>query len=476
MATTIKVEPQVIQSGFNEVITVLDSTEKSEPKFNWIVKLYIAGAYSSKLKVSPNPDGFGVVNLSKHIESYLSSNLLLSDLNAFKKIVDSYARYNITIEQEYVKTTGFTTVTDNGGFCQYNFSDNHYFNLEDFVTVSSSTVPAYDGEQEVTNVVSTTAVVTTKVFTLTATGDAVLTSGATSTIPDAAVFSSDRFATNNVLDWIDYNDFDYDDYDMDSANLGLFFTNLENYQTVLIDDHINLNFYNANSDAFALEVSSSLGVTRIENIYDFTSNTTKMLSVGVAPADINNHSGSAVVVVSGSGTNVTTAIDSYSVKLVDNVGTPVSETKYFNMKSECSMFNNYKLMYLNRGGSFSTFNFELGSRKKFKVNRKNYRKNYGVYTDASTSFGWNSFDRGLKSLSTSEIETYTITSDYITEVEGNKIIDLIRSPEVYQLDNNGILRAIDIQTKSVQLKTRVQDNLINYSIDFNYSTQNTTQR
>lgn len=477
MATTIKVEPQVIQSGYNEVITVLDSTLKAEPKFNWIVKLSINGTYSSKLKISPNPDGFGVCNLSKHIESYLTSDLDLSDLNCFKKIPNSYTKYSIAIEEEYVKTTGYTTVTDNGGFCQYNFSDDHYFSLEDFITISSSSVPAYDGEQEITNVVSTTAVVTTEVFSATATGDAVLTSGATTTVTDPAVFSATKYATNNVLDWIDYNSFDPDTYDMDSANLGLFFTNLKDNHTVMIDEHINFNFYNANADAQHLEVVSALGTVRIENVFDFTADATKMLSVGVGSADIINHAGSSKVLISGiTVNNITTDISTYSVQIVDNTGTAVSELFNFTMKNQCSPYTNYKLIYLNRGGGFSPFNFELGSTKSVGVQKTNFRQNYGTYTDATTSYGWNSYDRGNKTLSTDIMESYTITSDYMTPDEGDRIQDLIKSPEVYHLDSNDILRAIDIKTSSVKIKTRLQDKLINYSLKFQYVTKDSSQR
>ena len=75
MAITIELEPQEIQPAYNEVTLVLDSTKKAEPKFQYVIDVNVGGNYSSRLKVQSNPQGFGVANLSKHLESYVSSDV-----------------------------------------------------------------------------------------------------------------------------------------------------------------------------------------------------------------------------------------------------------------------------------------------------------------------------------------------------------------------------------------------------------------
>ena len=483
MAITIAVEPQDWQSAYNEVVTILTSTKYTEPKFNYIVQIYVDGVYSSKLKVAPNPSGFGVVNLSKHIEPYLSSDINLSDSNIFKQIPNSYTKYSVVLKEEYVKTMGFLAVTDDGGFAEYDTTayGAHPFVVGDIVTVTITVGGGtYDGEQEITAVNSTTSFTTTEVFTATEVGEAVLSSGATSITDDAAVFSGDKFALNNVVDWIDYNTFDNTDYEVETVTPALFLTNLESSQSVLLDDNINFNIYNKNTDdAYYLEVISTLGTIRIENSFRTTSDASKFLSIGVAPTDILNHSGSVITTVSGSSTVIDSTIDSYTVQLLDGAFAATSELFTFKVKSECKPYENYKLIYLNRAGSFSDFNFELGSSKKVDVKRKNYSKNYGDVTvlDATPqSYGWATSDRGTSVYASLELETYSITSDYLKEAEGNKIWDLIRSPEVYHLTDVGVLRAINIIDSSKSLKTRLQDKLINYNISFNYATKNSTQR
>ena len=72
MAITIKIEPKEFQSTYNEVVMVLDSTNKAKIKFQYVIDVNVEGVYSTRLKVQSNPDGFGVVNLSKHLESHIS--------------------------------------------------------------------------------------------------------------------------------------------------------------------------------------------------------------------------------------------------------------------------------------------------------------------------------------------------------------------------------------------------------------------
>ena len=85
MAITIKVEPQEIQSAYNEVIIVLDSTNKAQDKFKYVVDININGTFSSRLKIQSNPQGFGIVNLQKHLESYVTSSLDLESKDMFSR-------------------------------------------------------------------------------------------------------------------------------------------------------------------------------------------------------------------------------------------------------------------------------------------------------------------------------------------------------------------------------------------------------
>ena len=152
MAITLKVEPQDFQSVFNEVMVVLDSDKKAEDKFQYIIELSVNGTHTSTLKVQSNPDGFGVFNLGKHLESFVEGVVDLQDKSTFKRIDSAYTEYSIALKEEYLITGTFTSITDSGGFSTYNFNDNPHFEIGDYITIASVGQPTLDGTQKVTNI------------------------------------------------------------------------------------------------------------------------------------------------------------------------------------------------------------------------------------------------------------------------------------------------------------------------------------
>lgn len=564
MAITIKVEPQEFTSVYNEVITVLDSTNKSEPKFQYVIDINVEGVFSSRLKVQSNPQGFAVVNLQKHLESYITSSLSIADKEIFKKIEDSYIKYDITLHEEYVLTTSFTSVSDNGGFCQYNYATPHNFVVDDFVTVSNSSVLDYEGVQEVTSVPSNVAIVTTQVFSATATGDSVLSNNTTTIIPDTAVFSATKRALNNVLNWIDVPNWNYGDYILNSTKVGNLLTNVPTLMTTRLDDRFTFNFYNKTSnEAKFLEVDvDNLGLFYFLNQHSLTGDSRKFLSFGAGAFDLLNGT-TDVTLPSQTQPVIDGNTKSYTLRLVNETLDPVSDSYTFNVDQRCYPFDGYRLMYLNKSGGFSTFNFELESQKNISVRKTNFKKDYGYYDPSGNTYSWGSSAKGDIRLDTDIKETYSIFSNYVRESVGNLIEDLLVSPEVYHLSDNtysfdtpstisnftgasgefvtittttphglnvgdvilldginissyngehevleipttttviinkvvvgslpfpagtiqkrifandGILRAIEIETNSVKIKKRRTDGLINYNLRFRYSNKNTVQR
>lgn len=471
MAITIKVEPQEIQPAYNEVTVVLDSDNKSKPKFQYVIDINVAGVFSSKIKVQSNPQGFGVLNLSKHLEPYVSYDLDFNNLSIFKEIGNSYSQFDVSLFEEYVLTTSFTTVTDNGGFTQYNYATPHNFVIDDFVTVSAASVPAYNGIQEVTSVPSTTAIVTTTVYSATAAGQTVLSNGTTTQIADPAEFTDDKYILNNVLKWRDVPTWNSDNYILDNILVGKFFTNLPSTMVTKLDDRFTFNFF-FNSGEGITQTYLKVSTSNSETFYYDNILMQEFLSVGVGAYDLTNGTKSASVPMSA-GDTIKDATEWYEVELVDLSLSPISEVKTFTIDRGCQ--SNYKIMYLNNAGSFTTFNFDLVHAKNVRANKTNYKKNYGSYNETANTYGWEASDRGQTRLDTDITEVHTINSDYVKEAYGDLIEDLIVSPEVYHMDDN-VMRSIDITTNSVKIKQRKVDKLINYTISFEYSNKNTVQR
>ena len=116
---SIKLEPKEFQSVYNEVMVVAESTNTAKSKFSYIADISVDGTLVNTLKVHANPQGYGVINISKHLESYVNSDINLDDYNTFKQIPNSFIKYSIAQKEEYLTSLNFSFVGDVGGFASY---------------------------------------------------------------------------------------------------------------------------------------------------------------------------------------------------------------------------------------------------------------------------------------------------------------------------------------------------------------------
>ena len=433
MSISIKREPQPFIPVYNEAMLILDSTKKSEEGFQYIVDVNIYGTNQSRIIVQTNPQGYGVVDLHKHIEPFVTFSIDHDNTNLFQNMQSAYTKYNVSLSEEYRVYNYIISVTDSAGFCKYNFNSTHYYKIGDNITVSGSTVPAYDGVQTVSSAPSSTSVVTTKAFSANATGVALRADNATTIITGSTVFSASTYAINASLYWEDIPNWDHTLYKMDTGTTGSFLSTIPSTNDVKLGDRIWSNFYNSTSLKVAyVQITSDNGVYNIANNKTSSTDANKFLTLGVGPWNIENTTNS-VTVVSGVLPIINEFTTQYTVKLLDSTSATTSETLTFNLVDNCSRFENYRMIYLDRFGSFLNVNFDLAHKKRINVKREMYQQNYGSYNPTTNYYGWNSWDRGTSQLDSKIREIYTINTDWISETIGNQVIDLIESPEVYHL-------------------------------------------
>ena len=171
-----------------------------------------------------------------------------------------------------------------------------------------------------------------------------------------------------------------------------------------------------------------------------------------------------------------TDVTNYTVTLMDS-GLPsfASQVYSFDINRDCSPYENFELIYLDRFGSFIPFNFDRASKQTISNKKTDFKQNYGSYNSVANTYGWEGKDRGTKRLDTDIRELINIQSNWVTEVQGAKVIELMNSPEVYLNDGTQLI-SINIKTSSLVQKKRITDGLINYQLSFEYSFKNTVQR
>ena len=470
MSIITEVEPQDIQPAHNKNIFVFDSTNKGEDKFEYVCSIEVGGSSIANLKVQSNPQGYGILDVSRHLQNYISYDLPTSDL--FKSISNSTLNYTLEVAERYTRDVTITVV-DNGGLMQINFSL-HQLVVGDFVTISGTGVTTYDAIHEVVSVDSSNAVTLNTAYTSAAIGTGVRSDGAATTQSFATIGTYQ--VINNV---IKHNDtWDNTDYEINAVDMGTFLTNLPNGSMVRLDDFLTINFLTHLDNSGGSMQGNTLGITTSDGRTYYFENTITgedLIAIGVGPKNIEGKAVDATISQPALPV-ITDDVEWYDVFLVKSgfLGEQVvSALKRFTIDRSCTSDGATTLTYLNTGGSWSVFHF-LGERTKTISNKKTtYRKNVGAF-DGVSEYGYSKSDRGLTTINVDVTEKHTINSRYLRSSEGDLIEDLINSPEVYEVSGSDLL-PINIDTTSVKIKKKSIDKLISYSLDFQYSNKNKVQ-
>jgi len=379
MAITIKIEPEELVPAYNEVILVLDSDKKNEPKFQFVIDITVGTENSPSLRFSPNPDGYGVINLGRYLESFVSFDIDHTDNTLFRDMTNDYKQYTVALSEEYVVTNHFTTITDNGGFSQYNYTSAHNYIVGDYITVTGATSsPVNNGNQLITSVPTSTSIVTNIAYNVTSIGDSVLSNNAVTILPSSTKMTGNKYIFNGVLEWQDYPNWDYTQYVMSSATPGKFLSTIGTKKTkVSLSDRSWVNYYQQGTGVAGLRVISNNGTFIYAN--PLSSFTNRVLSIGVSPDNLINTT-IIPTVISGSLPVLDSNSTSYTVELVNTIQATISEIMNFEIVDNCSIYEKFRIVFMDRMGSFQNLDFDLLSKNSTNVKRTTYNKNYATYT------------------------------------------------------------------------------------------------
>lgn len=151
---------------------------------------------------------------------------------------------------------------------------------------------------------------------------------------------------------------------------------------------------------------------------------------------------------------------------------------YYIGDTSCSKYENIRIKFMNRQGSWCYWNFNRDLKHTTNISRTEYKQplKYDYSLDFNNSGYALSKQRGSAVLSSSVIETYTLNSDWITEEAGNYLSQLLTSPEVYifydtytQIDGS-VLTSVNIPIiitdNNYTFKTLNRDKLFNLTINY----------
>ena len=154
MAVTIITQPATISPIYNPLIVTCSSTNVAQPNFKFVFDIeitYPTSITTKRFKLSPRPDGYGMIDVHRVLEAYLSYDYSIAQQSVILND-NSNVNYNVKIYEEYgtppvvsaLMATVANKVAFNGALKQslgsggvdVNFID---FDFTDYVIVSGTT-------------------------------------------------------------------------------------------------------------------------------------------------------------------------------------------------------------------------------------------------------------------------------------------------------------------------------------------------
>jgi hypothetical protein len=426
MAQTTIASPQTKTPAYNPIKFIVDSTNNNLSGFKYIFDVYEAGT-SNKIgeyKVLPEyGTGYGVEDLSKLLQTKVSWDLdtvLTSSYGA----PNSYYKYDVKVGEEYVAEFAYTSsLTNASGNVQINVTNTFASGDQVVITQDDGGVanPQLEGLHTV----------------ISATGSIVVVNVSWSTITDATINGSvkyadnrkvitrditefnDRMVFNAAFKWLDWSVFDNLDYKLDNPS-ALWLTNqptTDFHCTLGQDLYLNLMnpkgtdrvfFQNSNGDIFYKTISSLDDIVQV-------------------PVGPNNYG-----ILVGTGDLIDNSVTYYDVWFNNTLTVSAQDSvKYRITLDRRVLISEYHILFLDRMGSWSSFAFQLKSYERGDVTREVYNQDVAGYVNASDEWTYNTEEFGFRIINTNVIKSFDLNTNWMTENMAQYFEELVTSPQTF---------------------------------------------
>jgi hypothetical protein len=489
MSISIVKQPQDLMPAYNQMIIAVTGSNQTSPNYQFVADLFIAGTQASRIKVPVNPEGYGIFDIHRHIENAVSFDFN-PNWNYMNIATNSFTTYSISFSEEFYfeweffdneftpgNALGFRGPTG-GPEPLFNVGDNIWVNQEAPFTYSQ-----YQGEAEITDIQFITAsnywlIITDKEFlgsTPPNGGTISLANYQLTTVPATASITN-KFAWNGVFGFLDFIDYDENNYIPNPSTPSQWLTNVPDEYEVTLDSRMwLLSYKNATNQQKDLMIQSNNGLFRFTSPFSTGLDNERVISNAIGPWNLINATAS-LQVVSGAFPVISNSTATYSVWLRNQILQQDTETKVFKISRRCSRYEKIQLNFMDKGGSFIPFTFDLVNKHTKNITRTEYQQIYGRYAPAAQAWEYNTWDRGKRNLDTIVIDRFTINSNWLNQSTSDFLMTLFESPEVYWIKEDGTTVAINLTISDVERKQTINDQLVNYTATFELSNKDNKQR
>ena len=275
---------------------------------------------------------------------------------------------------------------------------------------------------------------------------------------------------NGVLRKLDWIIFDYTGFDIiSSASYRRLLTPFQETRYINSNQSAFLYFLSSDNSVNRCNVTSyDASGTQLQTGYFDVSITNKYGYVAVGTYDLENSSAAI-----WTGSTPSTIIDGASYYDVFLSNGNNQETVRYYIDAKCSKYTPIRLHWLNALGGFDSFNFNMKSKEETGIKRASYLQEEHRFT--GTKWTYDTASRGTTDYHVSMQDKLTINTDFLTEAESVWMESFATSPVIYQEVNNQLI-AMSGKAKMINKQTSLNDKLMQYTFELDYSLTNNRQR
>ena len=150
--------------------------------------------------------------------------------------------------------------------------------------------------------------------------------------------------------------------------------------------------------------------------------------------------------------------------------TPVSEIFTFNIEPICSRAGQNvqrQLMFKNRYGHYDYYTFTAGKDEGLDIERQSYKKWSVDWGSSNPSKEY--YSRGTTDATVTMTETHVINTGFLNQPDFMFLEELYTSNEVYEIQEDGNLRPINIVNTEFLRKNKGNKTIVNLELTYVYS-------
>jgi len=453
MATTIIAQPQVLMPAYNPIKYIIDNTDKNEPGFRYIFTIYpAAGSHIpanvvAQYRVLPVfSTGYGEQDISRLMQSLVTWNFTSGQVN------ESWYQYDIDLGYEFIDNIDYTDPLTIDGLNTNIAYTAHGFEVGDQVLIVQAdggvANPALEGLHTVIYAAANDFTVNVLWTTI---GDPDINGNVsyadqrkTQVLDDELIEDQEVFNGAYSLGIYAQGSFVSADY-LGTTDPSFALTSLSNPNTLYTAASITDN-------TFYLMCRVYSGVEYTLTYFDMNDNQLGQDSPYNPTDGLYNFQ---VETVTYSITE-----DFYvGIKANDFAGT---EFKYFFSYDNRCAINEDILYYLDRMGSWQSFNFQLKTYEKGQISREMYNQHVDGQV-VSNEWEYSSDAMGSRTYNINVSNTLDLNTNWMDQYNANRFQELLTSPQVFYY-NGTDYRACTIDSTSFENFRQRNKNLIKQSV------------